>query len=261
MAADFILTLRAKEEGGQQLSEVREDPGPCGARELIIFIHGFRDNQAKAKNNWQELRKNIAIDDSGSDVQCGIFLWPSDESNGYWKMIEPANMAGRKLADYLLLHPARKTVLIGHSMGARVALQAAEDLANTSIKLRGLVLLGAAVRTKECEKSQSYGRAHAKREAVGFSKADRVLKAWFLGEKAAAPLLGKVGNAVGQLGGPESRDWNRWDSKSADHRYWKFKYSGELAIWALDSSGLITAPAARSPAERSSEARSLRFAG
>jgi pimeloyl-ACP methyl ester carboxylesterase len=258
MDADFILTLRTQEEGGQQLSEVREEVRPCGASEWIIFIHGFHDNQEEAMRNWQVLRSNLAIDDSVSRVQCGIFLWPSDESNFYPEMTRQANKAGRKLAAYLLKHRAIKTVLIGHSLGARVALQTAEKLAESPVKLRGLVLLGAAVRTTDCEEFEDFGSAHAKREAVGFSEADKALKRLFGWGERAAYLWRKV-EAVGRRGGPKSRKWCRWDSKSADHSYWKFKHSAELAIWALDSSGLIPAPATRSPAETSPYERPLRF--
>lgn len=258
MLEDFILTLRMQEKGGTQLQEVHERLRPSGAPEWIIFIHGFNVDEPCALEQWETLRSNMAIGDVAGRVQCGIFLWPSDEYSNYSsypKMIPQAEKAGRKLADYLGNHPASQVVLVGHSMGARVALQAAETLAGSSMELRGLVLLGAAVRAIDCERFEQYGRAHAAREAVGFSITDSTLKRWFrIGEKAAAPFA-EIGEAVGHRGHPESRTWHRLDSRSNDHSYWKFKCSADLTAWALNPSGIMIPPPAPCPADRSPEER------
>lgn len=258
MAADFILTLRMQEKGGQQRAEVHEELRPSGASEWIIYIHGFRVSQPKAFRQWKVLRDNLAIDDSAARVECGVFLWPSDETNVYPEMIPQAAKAGRKLAAYLRAHRASRAVLVGHSMGARVALQTADTLAGSQLDLRGMVLLGAAVRAIDCEPYELYEGAHAMREAVGFSATDKELKRWFrLGERASTPWQ-EVGEAVGQYGRPDSRDWERWESNTNDHSYWKFKGSADLAIWALDVPGITPPPATRSPKERSAEERTPR---
>ncbi len=258
MAADFILTLRMQEKGGQQRAEVHEELRPSGAPEWIIYIHGFRVNQAKALKQWDVLRSHLAIDDSAARVECGVFLWPSDQTNVYPEMIPQAAKAGRKLAAYLRAHRSSRAVLVGHSMGARVALQTADTLARSQLELRGMVLLGAAVRAIDCEPFEWYEGAHAKREAVGFSATDTELKRRFRwGERASTPFQ-QIGEAVGQYGRPDSRSWQRWDSKTDDHSYWKFEGSANLTIWALDVPGIIPPPATQSPEDRSAEERTPR---
>jgi pimeloyl-ACP methyl ester carboxylesterase len=255
MAGDFILSLRIKARGGYQLEKIYEEKPPNPGLKWVIFIHGFHVHREKALRQWGVLRSIIGIDYDATQIQPGLLLWPSDQSIIYSEMIDYAEEAGRKLGLYLEEHPGSPAVLLGHSMGARVALEAADYMRGG--QLRGFVLLGAAVGVSKFKRFQRYDRTHAEREAVAFSPADKTLKRWFTaGEKAAAPFS-EIGDAVGLQGHPESREWKREPSNSNDHSYWKLKVSGELTQWALGSTGAGQHPKEWTPAEHHSEQRDV----
>jgi pimeloyl-ACP methyl ester carboxylesterase len=255
MASDFILSLRIKDERGPQRNEIFEEQPPIPGLTWVIFIHGFKTSREGALEQWEQLRPIIGVDYGDSRIQAGLLLWPSDESRLYPKMIDYAEKAGRKLGSYLEKHPGSPAVLLGYSMGARVAIEAADY--QRGAQLRAFVLLGAAVGVSQFNQFERYDRTHARREAVGFSPTDRVLNGLFTyGEKAAAPFSER-GDAVGLSGYPESRTWHRRDSKTNDHSYYRLQVSGELTQWALDSAGLRRRPAKWIAAKRYPDGRDV----
>lgn len=255
MPGGFILTLRLQDKGGEMRERVHPEKPPEPGLTWVIFIHGFRVHEAKALDQWQTLRSIIGIRYDETRVQAGVLLWPSDKSLLYPEMIPFAEKAGQKLGRYLENHPGSPAVLVGHSMGARVAMEAADRLLRRGSRLQGFVLLGAAVGVSQFEEDERYDITHAEREAVGFSPGDGTLRRLFRpGERAAAPFR-EIGDAVGLKGHPESRHWERKKSGSNSHKYWKLAVSGELTRLMVSSPATGQQPAAWTPAEHHAEQR------
>ena len=221
-------------------SAVYEEEAPSSSVTLLIYIHGFNVDRDRSMMQWSTLRSRLGIGDDFDRVESGLFLWPSDlrESRGWSRMAYPgvirrAEEAGRLLGEYLRRRASNKFVLIGHSLGALVALAAADRLRGRS-SLVGLALLGAAVRTKELEITGAYGVFPlAAREVIAFSPMDRVLQSAFrFGERLATPFE-QSGQAVGLTGNPATRGWERFGSRLDHHEYWRFDGSAEVVCRAL----------------------------
>src|SRR5438552_16403285 len=120
MPGGFALTLRKQNKGGEMLTSVHPEEPPEPGLTWVIFIHGFGVFKEEALEQWEVLRSIIRVPYRTSRVQPGVLLWPSD-AGSYPKMIERAKEAGQALGRYLEGHPGSPAVLLGHSMGARVA--------------------------------------------------------------------------------------------------------------------------------------------
>jgi len=228
----------------------------------LLFIHGFNVSAPEAAKQWTTLKGLLSLDGEVERIHTGLFLWPSD-SFGRWptsypKMIKPAKQAGTKLGDYLATLRDNPLILVGHSMGALVAVEAALAIRlSQRPKPQGLVLLGAAVDESELRDSGAYRHALADHEAVGFSSTDWALKRPFrLGAKAAAPFEPKP-EAVGLHGHPSRRAWLSTDSLRSDHSYWQLPVSAYLTRWALDEASLSRQTAERNVGERRPDERQV----
>lgn len=244
----FVLNLRWQDSGGGQRDLVLEEVRPAGSSCWLIFIHGFRNTRCEAIDHWNYLRDRCDFGGDDDRIDTGLLLWPSDAAS-YPRMLEPAEKAGRKLASYLSLHPGPDIVLVGYSLGALVALAAADALRGR-MNLQGLVLLGAAVDVARLAPFAQYGFVpYARREAVAYSHLDSMLRKWFrVGERAAAPVADR-GEAVGLWGRPVERGWRREDSRTKSHAYWQLPISPVLMRWALDRAIVNRAPAVHLAAE------------
>ena len=248
MAADFALTLRTANRRGIQRSAVYEEIAPRTGITWILYIHGFNVSKREAALQWHTFRQMLPLEGHTDRLQAGLLYWPSDQFgwslSAYPKMIDEAEGAGRALGEYLLERTATSTVLVGHSMGAIVAVEAA-NWARDGGLIEGLVLLGAAVKSRKMAPAKGryakigrYGKVLARNEAVGYSDLDRTLRYWFpLGETAQAPYDPRD-EAVGLTGQPSDRGWLTRKSERRSHSYWKFPMSAELTGWALGGQGL-----------------------
>lgn len=201
--------------------EVHVQTRPPAADTWVVFVHGFNVDAERAAEQIEELTSQ-----AGPQESCAwlLFSWPSDRtaSNTANKMTYPAMLrrareAGVILGGHLRSAPARRLVLVGHSLGAQVVLRAANRLAVNGRRADGLALLAAAVRTHDVAATGQFADPLARIEAVTTNPGDSILRSVFgAGERTAAPLEGKA-VAVGLRGDPSSRDWLRFPLHGDDH--------------------------------------------
>jgi pimeloyl-ACP methyl ester carboxylesterase len=157
-------------------------------RQLIVVTHGFNVNRA---NGMLALGRWCALMQLPEDCLCVGVLWPGDARLlhvlDYPFEGSEAVAAGKLLARFLNTHAAgaASLSLVSHSLGARVVLQALQDLAGG---VRRLVLMAAAIED-DCL-HQEYRAAAAKAQSIHVlaSKEDWVLAGAF-------PL----GNVIGEI--------------------------------------------------------------
>jgi pimeloyl-ACP methyl ester carboxylesterase len=232
---DFRLTAREKGVGGNLRAGVSEEVAPQLGPAWLVYIHGFRVPSAKAEEQWNRLRALLALDCQAAGLlQAGMYLWPSDKFGKLNPLSYPmtgwvAKAAGRMLGDYLVQRAANRAVLVGHSLGALVAIEAANRLRGEGRLLHGLVLLGAAVESHELSGPGQFGTSPlAEREAVGYSPIDATLQRWFPRGEWLRALYDPHSDAIGLHGHPADRDWTAKDSRSEDHSYWDQPFSADL---------------------------------
>ena len=262
MIPDLELSVRVSPRGGPQRETIEEIHRPSSKYTWLIFIHGFNVNQDYARIQWNSLRPLLGVAGDSSRVQAGTFLWPSDRFYYRWtsKLAYPpmtyrAAEAGRILGQYLIDRKKDSVVLVGHSLGAVVALAAA-DWFKAEGRLKAFVLLGAAVDERNLEKNGVFGfRPLAKSEAVAYSPTDRYLHGLFgVGERAAQPFV-KIRHAVGLNGEPLSRSWIAEDSRIDHHEYWHEKMSADLVRKVMGPGQLYRVPPSRNSVARTTPKR------
>ncbi|RDI63474.1 alpha/beta hydrolase [Nocardia pseudobrasiliensis] len=247
MSYDVLLSLRAADRGGGRREAILEELRPDCGRPIFLFVHGFNVNRRRALAQWAALAGYLG---AKSQVQRGPFLWPSDLyrsrslSRVTYPMIVPlARQCGRKLGDYLRRRPNQRCVLIGHSLGALVVLEAAYRFRSATI-LDGLGLAGAAVGVADLADSGPFDIPLAEREGVGYSPRDPVLQRVFgIGSRLTTPFISH-GEAVGLHGAPHDRPWtHRQDFEIDHHDHWR-----EAAVGRF-TAAILGDLATRSPRE------------
>lgn len=106
----------------------------------VIFIPGWLTEKMQ-KAEYETVLQSIYPED-----RINVLTW---ESNKNWKKaIENADAFARDVEKLIEEKPAKEQaglILIGHSLGARVVIKTAEALAAKQIKVKQIVLLGAAI--------------------------------------------------------------------------------------------------------------------
>jgi pimeloyl-ACP methyl ester carboxylesterase len=261
MDADFLLSTRYCDRGGRERPTIHEEIRPTGGGTWLVFIHGYNVDRKRAVQQWRTLR-SLLTREGTAGLQAGILLWPGDlyrwRASSRWvypRAIPRAEHAGRLLGDYLTRRGQQDAVLVGHSLGALVALEAANRVRGDR-PLRAFALLGPAVSVDKLAATGSFGyRPLAAREGVLFSAKDPVLRAVFrTGERLAAPFVAGQA-AVGLNGEPSERGWHAVDCAIDHHEYWRVVESAHLVDWMVagtsaGTSGRPGGSLGRSPVER-----------
>lgn len=255
------LNGRRSETTGGLRDRIDERERPADGFGRILYIHGHNKTPKIARKQAERLCSVVLNHPShfADRWRFGLYLWPPTQRGRtllswaeYPKATHCAQDAGRLLADHFAGYPASyarrsaapslaRTVLIGHSLGAVVALSAAQRLATLRDDLAGLVLTGAAVPSLElCPRGQ-YGLQLAEAEYVAYCEDDRILRDLFpMGERMAAPFRA-TSHAVGLYGEPTDRPWKRAKTSVRDHKYWRRPETAS-GVAAVISPGCPTGP-------------------
>jgi pimeloyl-ACP methyl ester carboxylesterase len=255
---------------------------------LVILVHGFNTSEPGAWHSYMEFLKNL---ESLSDGCLGpgthskgtssfwAFYWPGDHSKPLVGKLDMlglynarkgnAETSGRSLGELILrMSPEQEVILVGHSMGCRVVLEALAYIAQMrqyrvgGARVSTACLMAAAVAIGECDGDEAPYRRRAGEptELVLYSNKDRVLNSR-LGYKAAEWLYdSQEGAAVGATGQPNAR-WlespkstNLPENTELGHlHYWDSKESARRVGRFLAGRPATEAAARAGPEERSRE--------
>jgi len=165
---EFKLSVRRENQGrGGPVMPVVRDSGLAGsgARNILLLVHGFNNNENCADKRF-DIFKKLIVDRLGEDGRAidaiARFQWPGDlavfgpwpemDFLGYPADIGQAKRAAIALAAFLsTLLASRSTqprlCLVGHSLGCRLILEAfhAPALAGSAIRVDYLCMFAAAV--------------------------------------------------------------------------------------------------------------------
>ena len=242
MTTPMHWTVRDEKRAGKMRNGVLSKFGlPRGHLRLIIWIHGFNTSEYSAADTWESSYRRVMEITNRNHLNGTVwFFWPGDASRnpalsavGYFAQVPDAVTAGRLLAQYVTrisgVTPGLKVDLVAHSLGCRVALEAARNLSSTKTgsPVQTLLLFAAAVPEGLCLSGNRYDRHLAKREQILFSLSDTVLRRWFPVGQAMARRVGnddhpgKLKEAVGYRGGPPDRWTGRQEAPGYEHGdYW-----------------------------------------
>lgn len=269
----YEFTVRERHMGGGS-RPIETWPGPpVGFRTLTIWIHGYNNSEIKIRDTWRATyRRMCALGHQGGLGGVAWFFWPGDtfkhrllSAPFYFMEVRDAVDAGQSLAAYLtgiaVKNPGLEVNIVAHSLGCRVALEAAATLSELEgPRVRNLLLFAAAVPEGLCVPGGPYGDELARNTTVLWSTADNVLRRAFrVGQAMARRFHGEIdpGNrrsAVGCTGQPSSR-WNgEATSCGFEHGdYWK-KDRSVIRLVQL----FRHAPAFRPPRGRQNPSRRMR---
>ncbi|MSP48377.1 MAG: DUF726 domain-containing protein [Alphaproteobacteria bacterium] len=154
--------------GGPVADDVDDPRGlkQSGARNVLLLVHGFNNNRQAADSAFDALIHNLsgAMGPGNRELDAlARFQWPGDAAVGPWPAmdflgypvdIERAREAAARLAAFLLdmlatrggQAPAR-LVIVGHSLGCRLILEAFDSLSGLGepIRIDLLCMFAAAV--------------------------------------------------------------------------------------------------------------------
>lgn len=240
------------------------------ADRLVILIHGYQNSAVKAERSYLDFR--AAMRDAiapGRERQLGPyweFHWPGNHHRGlislatYSVRVPIALIAGERLARWFLNgldKGDQRVILVGHSLGCRVALEAVKTIRQMGDEYKGarieaVFLLAAAVPQECCRRTGDnkwYPNAYeGSVEHVFHSENDRALGLAF---RAGQFGFGEDGAAVGRDGRPQDR-WESEVDTQLDHgEYWSSKYVAETIGWLLRLRNLRPLPIHLVPAEAS----------
>jgi len=148
-------------------------PGSVPPRDLLIIVHGFNNTPLKAANVFALASDSLAKDNFDGEV-IG-FSWDANTQADPWNMTgfhecrRNACGNGSKLARFIVEYkercPDTRVHVMGYSIGARLALEAAlalendPALARSSVVIDTIHLVGAAVDNEEVQTDERYGVA------------------------------------------------------------------------------------------------------
>lgn len=223
---------------------------PNGYKRVYLLVHGFNNTRDKADESYRRFRKRIK-DYIGPSLSHLIweFYWPGYEERygnlvtllagpapahslvtaiNYHKQVPKAVDFGKLLGEYMvqLRSDAQDTefVLIGHSLGCRLILEALSSIENQipKVKIAAILLMAAAVPVSAVElggRLRSALESSQRRFAV-FSHSDRVLSICFPMGQRLANDGGALPKAVGWHGMPFECWTDRQRTSLTHGQYW-----------------------------------------
>ena len=223
---------------------------PEWRRRVVLLVHGFANSEKAAARAYAQMLEHLADIPEIPDPRLeGIFrfYWPGDawvwgvSQASYPLQIRRATEAGgrlaRILADLAGGH-TREVVLVAHSLGSRVVLEAARVLKTLPPpvpEVVGVVLMAGAVPEGEVGTGDPFARIERVLgrpvEVVLYSGHDWVLRVAFpLGQTVRTDQLARpiLPRAVGLRGGPSGRWDHGHDMAPFGHGdYWTHRSSAE----------------------------------
>lgn len=222
---------------GDGASAVDRLGGDVKGKRILFLIHGYNVNYAGVIAAYCEveanLRKYRLLGPEAKYQDLVGVLWPGHTALGFAPAIYSANRTGDRLAAVLAQLRGCRITLETHSLGARVALQAARVL-----RLEQLILTSPAVSDTCFEPGREFSSQYARSVDVCYSQNDPVLGVWYRGFEwiAAAATLSSGSMALGLTGPADPRkcppaihaeDFSGyirthggWASCAAFYRYW-----------------------------------------
>jgi pimeloyl-ACP methyl ester carboxylesterase len=252
---------------------------------LVILVHGFNTTEPKARDSYQKFLANLARFSAarlgagayGEARAFWAFYWPGDHSSHAVGIVNAlgvynerkgnADNSGRSLGELIMrLSPEQEIVLVGHSMGCRVVLEALAYVAQMRLyrpggaRISAACLMAAAVPVGACdgEEARYRRRPGEPTELVLYSGNDWVLRPGY----ATAEWLydSSEGPAVGATGQPEGRWLDRTaganppvDTNLGHRHYWKSGTSARLVSGFLAGRPPSTTEGRVGPEQRARE--------
>jgi hypothetical protein len=255
------LTVRSGLPGKPVADRVRADsagPGPT-RRRIVILIHGYQNSEDKAGRSFRRFISGIGASlgfrDPGRVGEIWGFHWPGDHRRSlvsvltYSSRVGDAERSGERLADYICeMRPDQQVVLVAHSLGCRVALEAVRQVRLAmerdvghyrGARLSSVFLFAAAVPVALCETDEAYlHKIPGCREFVFYSSKDRALgMAFWVGEGTYSASA----TAVGRSGGPDRQRWTYREHTGLGHGdYWRSDKLARKVIALLGFGAAVT---------------------
>lgn len=237
-----MLVLNSRSSStGRRLRQKMQPEGavPLPGTTCIIYVHGFNKDSAEARRQAERLHEHLQrrSDAVLRRATFGVFLWPATSRGKKWwsaitypAAVGRAEDAGRFLGDYLR-GASWNIVLVGHSLGARVALEAADSI-RPRRPLSALILTGAAVGVNEMEGVGRFRDPMAEVEGALWCPFDVILRTVYRpGERLFAPF--RPGPLAVGLSGEPSQRWDEKRTEVWDHRYWNEAVTAEAIVRAV----------------------------
>jgi pimeloyl-ACP methyl ester carboxylesterase len=203
----LLLTLRRDPRYGELSDAILIERGSLhrGLGRTVILVHGFNNSRRDAKRSFESFTRHLPplpVKD-----QLSYLFWPSDfqqrEWSSYGLAVERAKECGPRLANFIEGLDSNSIVLIGHSLGSRVILEALR-VAPSRVRQRvSVYLLAAAVPTTFLHAGARLeaGVTDAAAKVAFFSSRDCILR-WTFPVGQARAHEGWRTEAVGLRGHP-----------------------------------------------------------
>ncbi len=125
-AKDFVMTGYqgfSTANGFSRAVAAKARALPAGQREAVIFVHGYNNNMAEGVYRFTQMQH-----DFGFPSVPVLYSWPSAASGGDYLYDRDSILFARTgletLIDQISGTPVERIVLIGHSMGAQLVMEA-----------------------------------------------------------------------------------------------------------------------------------------
>jgi len=269
------FTVREQDVGGGVLRVVRRRGSQSAylSRRMIILVHGFNVPQQAAVESFATFHGRLSDQLSGVGRHLPpiwAFYWPGDhESRGlsaatYSARIPVAERAGERLGKLLTkLDPAQQVILIAHSLGCRVVLEALRYVADeeaggtASAEVPVACLLAAAVPVGRCVgQAEPYAPSVITNTVhVLYSCRDRILQWTF---RVGQHIYGEdKGEAVGRNGWPVDRWAEPYDTGLGHKGYWSASQSVDEVARVIEPTLSRGIAIRYLPAEEPNEGRNI----